>query len=346
MKDPVAKPLFVSVVIPLKEIGYYAQFENLPSFPKQTYPHFEVILLPNAPAACDHELTKKYPFLRIIPTGQITRPAQKRNLGVKQAKGDIIAFIDDDAYPSSHWLERAIALFQQKNVTAVCGPGVVPPNVNMWEEAFDAVLQSFVGVGGYTYRFTPGHPRFVDDYPSMNLLIEKTVFNKIGGFDNDYWPGEDSKLCEELVNHRKQQIFYHPDVLIYHHRRNNLTAYLKQHAQYGFHRGAFFVHGDTNSRRLSYLIPTFLVLYLVVLLFFVVWQWWACSIRAVLFAFMPLYAYGILLAYFILKTAIVKKNVLIALFAAIALVLTHLVYGILFVKGLVTGLLLKENIYS
>ena len=92
----------------------------------------------------------------------------------------------------------------------------------------------------------------------MNFLIKKNVFEELGGFNNEYWPGEDSKLCEDLVYKNEGKIFYHPEVCVYHHRRDNLKGFLKQHANYGYHRGAFFAHGDKNSRRLSYIIPTFL----------------------------------------------------------------------------------------
>ena len=48
------------------------------------------------------------------------------------------------------------------------------------------------------HRFTPLKKRFVIDYPSMNFFIRKTTFEKVGGFNSDYWPGEDSKLAMTL----------------------------------------------------------------------------------------------------------------------------------------------------
>lgn len=341
------QPPFISVVIPVKEIGYHIIFENLPHVAKQSYQNFEVIILPNQHTQYDIELLKKYKWLRIIPTGKITRPALKRNMGVKEAKGEIIAFIDDDAFPSEKWLEKAVHFFEKNKVEAVCGPGSLPPHTNIWEVIFDYVLRSWLGAGGYAYRFIAQKERYVDDYPSMNFLIKKSVFNKLGGFNNDYWPGEDSKLCEDLVYKLKGKIYYHPDILIYHHRRNNLNGYLKQHGNYGYHRGAFFAHGDKNSRRVSYLIPTFFVLYLVLLtvtrltnLFIII------PLFVHMIMFIPLILYSVFAAILLLITLVQSKNLLVALGSVYVLFLTHVVYGIMFIKGFVKGITAKDAIYE
>src|SRR3989338_4852239 len=123
------KSHLISVIIPLK---------------KQTYKNFEVIILPNEHAQYDLTLLKKYKWLKIIPTGKVIKPAEKRNLGVKTARGDIIAFIDDDAYPRSDWVEQAVKKFD-KSISAVCGPGLLPKNAGNWEKIFDQVITSNLG---------------------------------------------------------------------------------------------------------------------------------------------------------------------------------------------------------
>ncbi|MDA1317282.1 MAG: glycosyltransferase [bacterium] len=334
MKQP-ASP-YISVIIPVRAIGAYSTVESFPAFEKQTYKNFEVIILPNLPSPEDHKLTKKYSWLRIIATNHITRPAQKRNIGAKKAKGHIIAFIDDDAYPSTKWLETAAHLFDSMQIESVCGPGVLPKNTNMWEKIFDLLLRSPLGSGGFTYRFTPEKERNIDDYPSMNLLIKKKVFLDLGGFDNDYWPGEDSKLCEDLVYKKDGTIYYHPDVLIYHHRRDNLPGFLKQHSQYGYHRGAFFAHGDKNSKRITYLIPSMLVVYL--LLLPLLWPLHSLTL-------VPIALYSTALIVQSVVFTISSRSLIIGALSSITLFLIHLIYGIFFVKGLVVGFVKKERIY-
>ncbi len=332
----------ISVIIPTRSINDYITQENLPSYTNQTYKNFEVIILPNEKSNLDDALLKKYTWLKIIPTNPITRPAEKRDIGVQHANGEIIAFIDDDAFASYNWLEKAITEFKNHSdeIAAVCGPGVVPKNAKFWEKVFDAILRTWIGAGGFSYRFIPGTAKFVDDYPSMNFLIKKKVFKKLGGFNSQYWPGEDSKLCEDIVYKEKKKIYYSPNVLVYHHRRNSLIAYLKQHANYGFHRGAFFAHGDKNSRRLSYLIPSFFCIYLILLIITLV-----SPVKNIILV-IPLFLYIAAETYLFLKIFTTSRNIKIASAAVLVLFLTHLIYGIVFIKGYITGKTKHEKIYN
>ncbi|OGK17783.1 hypothetical protein A2866_05465 [Candidatus Roizmanbacteria bacterium RIFCSPHIGHO2_01_FULL_39_8] len=342
---------YFSVIIPLRELSYVLLFENLPAFDNQTYKKFEVIVLPNDHSQYDISLLKKYKWLRIIPTGKIIKPAEKRNIGVHQAKGNIVTFIDDDAYPKADFLEQASTLFTDKTV-AVCGPGILPLNASLWESVFDEVLKSWMGSGEYAYRFTPRKKRFVDDFPSMNFSIKKNIFLKLGGFKGNYWPGEDSKLCEDVAYKERKKILYHPDVIVFHHRRKDLESYLKQHANYGFHRGAFFAHGDKNSLRISYLVPTFFVFYLLFSTVFSVFLLHFSYLLSsnyyliIIIFYFPLIAYIILALQIFLNSLLNRKNLAIALFSPFVLFTTHVVYGIMFIKGFWKGMRNKDRIYQ
>jgi len=339
---------FFSVIVPVEKLSYHLLFENIPAFEKQIFKKFELIVLSNEHSQYDLKLLKKHSWLRIVPTGNVTKPAEKRNLGVKAARGSIIAFIDDDAYPRLDWLQEAVKKFK-KSVSAVCGPGILPENTNIWEKIFDQVITSWLGSGGYSYRFIPQKERFVDDYPSMNFLIKKKVFDKLGGFKGNYWPGEDSKLCEDLVYKLKGKILYSPKVVVYHHRRKDLKSFLKQHGNYGFHRGAFFAHGDKNSRRISYLVPTFFVGYLVFIILFsiflLLFQLTINNQQLAIF-YLPLIFYFFYSVQLFFKTLLDNKNLLIAFLSPIVLFLTHLTYGIIFIKGFIKGFRNKNNIYD
>ena len=336
----------VSVIIPVRSLSYYLLFENLPEMDKQNFKNFEVIVLPNEHTTYDLTLMKQYSWLRVIPTGSVTRPAQKRDIGVKNARGKIIAFIDDDAYPDPNWLTNAVKLFERGSFLALCGPGILPEQTSIWEKIFDSVLTSSFGSGKYSYRFTPLKKRFVIDFPSMNFFISKKTFETIGGFNSDYWPGEDSKLCNDIIVKQKGKILYHPDVLVYHHKRTEPIGFLKQHGQYGFHRGAFFSHGDSNSRELSYLAPLLLVLYLGAVPIIYTLLWLSGISGFFVYVLIPLMLYGLLLGVIFIQSLLKSRNVFIALGASIMLALTHIYYGINFIKGLKKGMNKNDSIYG
>lgn len=337
--------VFFSVIIPVKNLSYYLLFENLPAFQEESYKSFEVIVLPNEQGLYDLTLLRKYSWLRIIPTGKITKPAEKRDFGAQNAKGTVLAFIDDDAYPHKDWLKKAYGIIKKNKAVSVCGPGILPHRVEMWETVFDEILKSPLGSGTYSFRFTPKKQREVDDFPSMNFFVEKDIFLKLGGFNSDYWPGEDSKLCNDLVYKEKKRIIYDPGIVVYHHRRKDLNNFLRQHGNYGFHRGAFFAHGDKNSKKIAYLLPLLLVVYLIVFPFLYIFLTIVKIPILQTILVIPLSLYTTGLIYLLVWAFYSTKNLFIPFASVGVLFLMHLSYGIMFFQGYFKGKT-TQNIYN
>ncbi len=250
----------VSIIIPVKAINDYIR-EAVPRHLALNYPDFEVLILPDLPEADSNPPLADGPSVRVIPTHPQTGPADKRDIGAREARGEVLAFIDDDAYPSKNWLASAVGYFEDPTIAAVCGPGMTPPGDSVGQKVSGWVQASRLGGGNYTYRFLPQKKRLVDDYPSMNFVVRKSDFEKVGGFDSHFYPGEDTKFCHELVYGLNKKIIYDPDVLVYHHRRDLWRPHLKQLGGYGLHRGHFARILPKTSRRLSYFIPTLFTLF-------------------------------------------------------------------------------------
>src|SRR3990167_4033007 len=152
-------------------------------------------------------------------------PAAKRNWAMQQAKGDIFAFIDSDAFPSHEWLKNA--LYWLQCFPAVCGPGVLPPNAPFIEQVADQVHKWVF----CPYRVKADKPRIVPWHPTFNLIVKREVASR---FDS-YLTGEDDRFCEKI----KDGIFYHPSILVYHNRRGIFRPLWRQFATYARHKGAF-----------------------------------------------------------------------------------------------------------
>lgn len=329
-----SKSLNVSVIIPVRTITPYLR-ETVQHLQEQSYKNFEIVISPDE--------KEKLAGVRVIPSYDPT-PAYKRNLGAEIAKGEILAFLDDDSYPSRDWLKNAMKIFEAYprkslnlymskslkpfSIAAVCGPTLTPPADNIYQKASGWVWASWLGSSGAgVYRNRIMSRRKVDDYPSVNLLVRKKDFEKIGGFDVNHWPGEDTKLCLDLVRLGKK-IIYDPEVLVFHHRRAIFLPHLKQISRYALRRGFFARKFPETSFRLGYLIPS---LFAYGLIF--------GGLFSILFPpLRPLYyvlytTYSILLLVSGLEVLWKEKNIYLAFLVMMAIFVTHLWYGLLFPVG-------------
>ena len=257
---PMEKLPLVSVVIACPAWSWMLD-ECLKGLSEQTYREFEVIVLPDAEPETP-SFSYEFP-LRVIPTGKV-RPAEKRNIGIAAAKGDVVAFIDDDAYPDARWLENAVKYFGDPAIGGVGGPGVTPPGDGFLARAGGRVYENVLVSGGYRYRYLGGRVRRdVDDYPSCNLLVRTEVLRAINGYRTDFWPGEDTLLCEDIVYGQGRRLVYDPWSIVYHHRRRLFGPHLRQLGRYAFHRGYFVKKSPKTSFKLAYFVPSLFVLGLV-----------------------------------------------------------------------------------
>jgi len=327
----------VTVVIPVKEINDYIRDEGLPALQNQIYQNIEVIVLPDIINSHDIKLKSQYPWLKIITTG-VVPPRKKRSIGAENSIGEIIAFIDDDAYPDTNWLSIAVTHITEKDIACACGPAVISENPTFWEKVFDAILRNPIGSGIYMYRFKKMSPRYVDDFPFVNFIAKKDVLALIDDHDSEYWPGDDTKVCQKLVYELKQKIYYHPDILVHHHRRNNLRGFIKQHMAYGYHRGYFWGQGDKNSQKLQYLLPPTFLIYLLAII--AISPLYLKPNNALLVLLLiPFILYKLLLGYLLVDALIATKNIRIAILAPVVTFITHIAYGFAFINGVSRSLL-------
>ena len=326
---PLERNPFVSVVIACPAWSWMLD-ECLKGLSEQTYRDFEVIVLPDAAPETPWR-RQNYP-LSVISTGKV-RPAEKRNAGIAAAKGDVVAFIDDDAYPDARWLENAVKYFSDPAIGGVGGPGVTPPSDSFLARAGGRVYENVLVSGGYRYRYLGGRVRRdVDDYPSCNLLVRADVLRTIHGYRTDFWPGEDTLLCEDIVYGQGKRLVYDPWAIVYHHRRRLFGPHLRQLGRYAFHRGYFVKKSPKTSFKLSYFIPSLFVLGLVaggiaVGATATLRDTWVDVLRWTYFGVTGFYAAATLVTSFAINPAM-------WLVTWLGVVASHIWYGIRFVFGL------------
>jgi hypothetical protein len=141
------------------------------------------------------------------------------------ARGEIIAYIDDDARPDPHWLRYLAAEFARDDHCAVGGPNIAPGGDGL---IADCVANS------------PGGPMHVllsdaeaEHIPGCNMAIRARGLRAIGGFDPQFTAaGDDVDVCWRLAQ-QGWKIGFAPAAFVWHHRRNSLRAYWRQQRGYG-----------------------------------------------------------------------------------------------------------------
>ena len=342
-------PPRVSVIIACPGPSSYLD-EALAGLSSQTLPPYEIIVLPDEPipAVAVSPQWKISPIshlpspisylpvgttripIRIVPTGRV-RPAEKRNLGIKLATGDVVAFLDDDASPQPQWLAQACRHFSREKVGAVGGPAITPPRDPFLAQMGGNVYESPLVSGTARFRYVSERLRKVDDIPSCNLLVRTSLLREIGGFNTRYWPGEDTILCLDVVR-RGHEMVYDPFAIVFHHRRPLFGPHLRQVGRYAHHRGFFCRKFPQTSLRFSYMVPSLFVLGAVL-------GPVACHYFPVLWPF-----YAGVMAFYVLITLLFafKPRPHEWLILWLGIVSTHVWYGLRFIQGLLFGRMPKE----
>ncbi|MFC1645078.1 glycosyltransferase [Patescibacteria group bacterium] len=316
-----------SIIIPVQKINDYI-LETCGKLEKLENRNFEIIIFPDEVEENNSEMEGKL-NARIIPTGKVS-PAVKRDMAIKYAKGEYLAFTDDDAYPDEKWLDIAEEYLKDDAVAAVGGPQLTPEDDSFWQKVSGAMFMSILS-GGAVIRYWPGEKiQEVDDWPTVNFIIKKKDFEAIDGFDSAYWPGEDTKLCLDIIKKLEKKIIYIPKLVVFHHRRSGFRKHLKQTGNYGLHRGHFAkVFPETSMKFTSlYFVPSLFVVFLL--------------LGAILSPFNAtislLYSFGLgvyLVAVIASSLMLVEKtkSLLVSVMTIPYMISFHIWYGIRFIQG-------------
>jgi GT2 family glycosyltransferase len=198
--------------------------ETLEHLTKLNYPDYEVIVVNDGSTDSTEEIARRYEDIHLItvPNGGLSRA---RNLGMNAAIGQIVAYIDDDAYPDPDWLRYLAHTFLSNDFAGVGGPNLPPPEDG---EIADCVAAA---PGG------PAHVLLTDKVaehiPGCNMAFRRDNLREIGGFDPRFRvAGDDVDVCWRLQA-RGWQLGFHPSAVVWHHRRPSIRTYWKQQKGYG-----------------------------------------------------------------------------------------------------------------
>lgn len=119
-----------------------------------------------------------FPQVRVIPNRETRGLSGARNSGVKAANAEILAFMDEDAWPEPGWLARLLDAYQDPGVLGA--GGAIEPD---WEGGRPAWFpEEFDWVVGCTYRGMPAQAGPVRNLIGANMSFRRQAFSAAGGF--------------------------------------------------------------------------------------------------------------------------------------------------------------------
>ncbi|WP_404783286.1 glycosyltransferase [Altericista sp. CCNU0014] len=253
---------FISIVIPTYNRPHCLR-HCLQSIAQIRYPsdRFEAIVVDDGSTVPLETVTAEFqsqlPLTVVYQTN--AGPATARNTGSRIAKGDYIAFTDDDCTPTPDWLAAFARQFARSPNSLLGGQTLNMLPHNLYAVAHQEMMD-------YFYRYYNAHPKSARFFASNNLALPARLFFDLGGFDSSFplAAGEDRELCDRWL-HQGYVLDYVPDARVHHAHPMTLRSFWRQHFRYG--QGAFHFRRICAQRRAGKMTVESLSFYLDLLLY-------------------------------------------------------------------------------
>ncbi len=196
------KIFMISIIIP--NLNSNIIHLTLDALRKQSYSmeHADVLVV----GKDEPNLVKEDRLIRFIPTERPVNPATARNIGLRQAKGDPILFIDADCIPAPDWVSRMVQHHFASDAKIV-GGAVTFKRGNLW------TLADNVAMFRDSLPFVVKKPHRL--LPTLNLSIRREVYLAVGEMDESLTCSED---IDWIARCRKKgyQLYFEPRARVCH----------------------------------------------------------------------------------------------------------------------------------
>ncbi len=241
-KRPAGSQVRVSIIIPVfNKVEFTEQCLQYLYQNTSAEIGFEVIVVDNASrdgtAAFLRQARGQYANLRVITNKKNRGFSGACNQGARKAKGAYLLFLNNDTEPKPHWLEPLLEVLDLDARVAAVGSKLLFPDGTI-QHAGVVVVEDHQINDPVAPRHI--HYRRAADSPKVNelrtykvltaacLLVRKSVFNEVDGFDEGYWNGyEDVDLCFK-IHTRGWKLVYQPrSVLIHYEKQSGAERFRK-----------------------------------------------------------------------------------------------------------------------
>ena len=185
----------------------------LSSLCKQTYVHFEVIVVEDGSEIPAKEIVGRYQGRLDLHYYVISNsgPGMARNHGARQARGEYLLILDSDVVLPSTWLEHIHESLNHYPVDAFGGPDKAHASFSPIQKAINYAMTSFLTTGG----IRGGKKKLDKFYPrSFNMGIRRDVYERLGGFSGMRY-GEDIDFSIRIMEAGYRTRLF-PSAWVYH----------------------------------------------------------------------------------------------------------------------------------
>jgi GT2 family glycosyltransferase len=181
----------------------------------QTRKADEIIVVEDGSTDRSGEIISGYPEVKVIRHPKNLGLPTGRNNAWKAATGDIIVFVDVDAYAEPDFIEKILAVYEEEDIAGVSGAGFEVRGdslANRWRQKFLAQNHG---------------PKRVENPPFLFGICasyRRSVLEEIGGFDPAFHTnGEDVEICLRIKK-KGYRLVYSPEAKVYHHRNDTIKS--------------------------------------------------------------------------------------------------------------------------
>lgn len=239
------KPFF-SIIIPTynrpEKLTICLEFLTRLDYPRD---RLEAIIVDDgSPMSLD---TVVAPFVQHLTVKLIRQdnagPAAARNQGSAHAKGQFLAFTDDDCQPDPDWLQALAQAFTEFSDALLGGHTINQLSDNVYSGASQLLLDYIY----FYYNSVPDRSHF---FASNNIALSAAQFDSLGRFDTTFplAAAEDREFCDRCLD-RGYQLVYISAAKVNHAHHLNFRSFWRQHFNYG--RGAFHFHQIRADKKLG-----------------------------------------------------------------------------------------------
>ncbi len=213
----------VSIIIPVFNNLNFTKKCLKTIFKNTQHPDFEILIVDNASTDGTADYLRNLKDIRVKPfyKSQNEGFVNACNLGAKNASGKYVLLLNNDTEVQPGWLTSLVNFAEENHDCGAIGSKLVYPDGTLQEAG--AIIFSDGNGWNFGRGGSPQDPRFnfvreVDYCSGAALMVNKNIWDKIGGFDQRYSPAyyEDTDMCFSI---RKLgfKVYYHPHSVVIHH---------------------------------------------------------------------------------------------------------------------------------